>query len=211
MNDREGEPTGGPPAETSEGIDEDLVAKPAPRPESRARQLARVALRWFIILLIIFGAGAFVAYWFLYRPARAEISALNAQIGQANQQITDLQSEVDRLEPLGTENQRLQKELNEAQAHIQLLIALSEVNAARVSLAEENLPQAQTHLDNLSQNLETLMQTVPTAKQGEVIAMQNRLALVIDEMEQNAFAAQSDLEVLANSLNELESALFGET
>ena len=212
MNDREEGPAGvESPAETGEVKDEELVAEPIARPEPRSRQILRVAVRWLIILLVIFGAGAFVAYWFLYRPARAETSAINAQLAQANQQIADLQSQVNQLKPLGTENQRLQKELNTAQQHIQILTALSEVNAARAALADQNLSEAKAQLDKLSQNLDALQTTVPASEKDKITAMQNRLTLVTGEMDQNTFAAKSDLDVLANSLTELEKTLFGGT
>ena len=212
MNDREEEPTGvEPPAETGELKDEGFVAEPIAKPESRSRQILRVAVRWLIILLIIFGAGAFVAYWFLYRPASAEVTTTNAQLAQANQQIADLQSQVNQLKPLGAENQRLQKELNTAQQHIQVLTALAEANAARATLADQNLTQAKAHLDNLSQNLNALQTTVPASEKDKITAMQSRLTLVTGEMDQNAFAAKSDLDVLANSLTELEKTLFGGT
>jgi hypothetical protein len=40
--------------------------------------------------------------------------------------------------------------------------------------------------------------------------MQERLELALDEMEDNPYAAESDLDVLARGLLELENALFTE-
>jgi hypothetical protein len=58
------------------------------------------------------------------------------------------------------------------------------------------------------ETLETLKELVGPEQRDKVIAMQNRLALVIVEIDEDPSVAQSDLEVLANNLTILENTFF---
>jgi hypothetical protein len=88
------------------------------------------------------------------------------------------------------------------------LVVLADVRAAQASLAQNESEQALSLLSGVPDGLEALQAAVPGESQGEVDSMMSRVTLAIEGIETDQFAAQSDLEVLANSLIQLENNLF---
>jgi hypothetical protein len=188
--------------------EEQIPAPPEAGPPPRSRLFLRRALRWAAGLLIVFALGALAATWFLYRPQTQELAAARAAQQQSQARIAELEGQVDRLQPLGETNETLQAQLEQAEARTQLLATLVEVNRARLALANENLPEAQEGLSGAGQGLTELARLVGPGEREQVAAMQSRLELVRGEIEQDAFAAQSDLGVIAANLEQLEETLF---
>jgi hypothetical protein len=102
----------------------------------------------------------------------------------------------------------LRASLDEAELHVRLLSALTDVQAAQLNLALGEIDSARLSLSRTETKLEDLQELLPADQQGVVDGMIQRLNLVLDGMESDAFASQSDLEVLANSLLQLENTLF---
>ena len=186
---------------------EDITA-PAAEPETRWQRYLRLSIRWLAILLIIFGLGVLATAFLFYRPVADELAGTRDELQQYQAQIAELQDEVDRLQSLEKENQTLQDELQKANLHIQILSALSDVNAARLDLAQDNASGAQVDLTNTAETLKNLEQLVGAQQKEAVQAMQSRLDLALQEMDRDSFAAQSDLEVLATNLVQLENTFF---
>lgn len=63
-------------------------------------------------------------------------------------------------------------------------------------------------LNKTTTTLKTLQGMLPPDQQKVATDMQNRLILVVGELDSNKFAAQSDLNVLETSLVQLENILF---
>lgn len=192
-----------------EEIRRELAEVPPPEapPEKRERRFLSLAIRWVAGLLIVFGLGVLATALLFYRPATEELSSVRRELQQARQRIAELESEVDRLQALETENRALEEDIAEAELRIQVLSALSDVNAARLALADEEIAAAQEHLAGTPDTLERLEGLVGSQQREEVTAMQNRLELALEEMERDQFAAQSDLRVLATNLEQLEDTL----
>ena len=174
-------------------------------------------------LLIIFASGFLTAVLLLYIPERDEKSQLEAGRLQAEataeartdtlkSEIVHLENEVNdykaREDDLEAEIKNLQAELTKANLHIYILSALSDINAARVALTNDDAAEAQVYLTNTMETLETLKEIVDPGQRDKVLAMQNRLALVLAEIEDQPSVALSDLEVLANDLTLLENTFF---
>jgi polyhydroxyalkanoate synthesis regulator phasin len=165
-------------------------------------------LRWFLIALVLFGLGAAVTLWALYSPQRSQLAAANSQIQSLQGQVGDLQNQVKTLTPLGTTNQNLQQQINQENLHTSILSARTDVALAQLALAKQDTAKANLALSKTDQTLSKIGNLLPANQQKLVQEMQSRLTLAKSEIESNSYAAQSDLDVLANSLVDLENSLF---
>jgi hypothetical protein len=178
--------------------------------ESRFGKFLKSAIRWFFGLLIVFGLGALVAVYTLYIPERQGLQMSQADLQTANQKITDLESQVQKMNALESKNAALQKELDASVLHIKILTALADVDTARVALAEKDNAAAKTALTNTAATLKDAASLAGSAQSEAVKFIQDRLDLVLSEIDKDAATAQSDLVVVATKLVELEKALFSQ-
>jgi len=199
--------------------DEEILPTTAASPESRFQRFLKLSIRWVIGVLIVFALGFMSAVLLLYIPERDGKSQLETELTQAETRIDTLESEIISLEndiqdyivredELVSKAEAMQEEVKTANLHILILSALADVNAARVALVQDDVAGARVHLTNTDKTLETLKEFVGTEQRDKVNAMQNRLALVMAEIDENPSVAQSDLEVLANNLMMLENTFF---
>jgi hypothetical protein len=165
-------------------------------------------LRWFLIALVLFGLGVAFTLWALYSPQRSQLSAADSQNQSLQGQVSDLQNQVKTLTPLGTTNQNLQQQINQGDLHTAILSARNDVAQAQLALAKQDTAKASLALSKTDQTLTKIGSLLPSNQQKLVQDMQSRLTLAKSEIESNSYAAQSDLDVLANSLVDLENSLF---
>jgi len=178
--------------------------------EKRAGSFLKTATRWLFGLLIVFGLGALAVIFGLYNPLRQTLQQTEADLAVANQKIADLESQIQKLTPLESQNAALQKEIDSANTHIKLLTALSDVDTARVALSQNDAAAAKTALTNTATTLREIA-SLTGSSQGEAIkTIQDRLDIVLGEIETDAATAQTDLEVMATKLLEMEKVLFGQ-
>lgn len=194
------------PEEKPEDL-EDITA-PKAKPETRFQRFLRQALRWLVGFLIVFGLGVLASVFLLYQPTRQELTNLTGQLDQANQQISQLKNEINGLKPLEAKNKDLQNQLDQANLHIVIISALSDVNAARLALANDDQAGAKLHLTNTPKTLTDLASLVGSNQSEKIKSMQDRLQLAVSEISSNKFAAKSDLGVLAEDLVQLENTFF---
>lgn len=187
------------------------------RTESKTSQFFRSVLRWMGLGLVVFGLGALAAIFLFYVPKANEVKLANQNLAAAEGQITDLQTEITNLKnqmaelsTLEETKQSLQAELDQARLHIHLLAALTDIRTAQSALAQDDRAAAQTALTPTAATLTQLQKGLANEQAETVSALLSRLKLAQGELESNPFAAQSDLEVLAVSLLELEQSLFSE-
>lgn len=194
--------------------------KPVKTPPEKQRPSIWIRLlRWTIAILIVFGLGFIVAVFLLYLPTRQNLTATqselraarqeveNVQTG-ADQEITQLQNRIAELEALETRNQELLEETQDTRLHVVLLGVLSDVYRAQLALEQEDPTRANLALAKTGEKLDQMSELLP-AGQAEVVSdMQERLDLALAEISDDVFAAQSDLLVLVNMLQELENTYF---
>jgi TolA-binding protein len=156
----------------------------------------------------------------LYIPARDQAIMANNQIKAIEEQsqidledaahrIVKLEETIESLSTLETQNVELQKELDSANLHIVILSARADVATAQLILVKgEDVSKARIALSRTSDTLDTLGDMLEHNQRKIVSDLQERLELVLDELEDNPYAAESDLDVLARGLLELESAFF---
>ncbi|MFQ5616227.1 MAG: hypothetical protein ACE5GO_07190 [Anaerolineales bacterium] len=191
----------------------EISAEELPQGESKARQFFRNFFRWTAGLLVVFGLGVIAAIFLFYLPKVRELTSINDKLALANAEITNLEGQIEtlntRIEELSAledTNQTLQDDLRMAGLHIHLLSALADVHAAQFALALGDIDNARLQLNNTPNALATLQETLEPDQQQAVDLMKQRLELAISELDNDPFAAQSDLEVLANSLIQLENS-----
>lgn len=174
----------------------------------RFRRFLRKALIWLVVIVLAFGAGVGTFYFVRFQPTQERLSQQRQAVQEAQDEIADLESEVDRLSAFEERNQELQQEIDDVRLHITILSARSSVSDALLALSEENIAEAKLELDKVGQTLETLKDMLNQDQVDVVNNMLQRHELIMEELDRDAFSARSDLEVLSSKLGSLENTLF---
>ena len=188
---------------------EEAPVEPEPIPETKVRpSFWSRTLHWLLVVLVIFSLGALLVTLLFYIPLRREMSQREAELRATNQEISRLEEQVRSLSALETENEDLQAQMQRANLHIALLSARADVMTARLALAQDDPTRARVALNQTPETLNSLENLLEPDQQKAANDMQARLELALSGIEENTFAAQSDLNVLATNLLELEHAYF---
>ncbi len=188
-----------------------MEAPAAPKEPSRFGLFLRRALRWSAGIGVVFALGIGALWFTQVRPQAERIRELQSDLEAARSQVEALQKEVEDLRPLESENADLQASLAAAQQRHALLSTLVDVTQAQLALAQDDGLAARAALAEAPAQLKSLQRDLSGQEAETLAAMQDRLDLVLRELDQDeTFAAQRDLEVLANGLVELDRALFGQ-
>ena len=171
-----------------------------PKPPSRLGLFLRRALRWTVAVLVVFVLGIAATWVAQVQPKVDEIAQLRTDLQAA-------QTELERLRPLEAENEQLQAEANVAGQRLAVLGSLVDVTSAQVAMLMGDPEAARSELAGTAARLTELRGLLDPAGVAEVEAMQTRLEQVLGEVDDDAFAAQRDLEVLANNLATLDRSL----
>lgn len=212
--------------ETPETTVATIDAEEEPHPEEaeaegRVRTIFRKGIRWTVGLLIIFGLGLLTGIFGFYRPAlleaknsadimQAEIATANEKITALENQVADLEAEIAGLQPLKTRNEELLAEQKKLNLNIAILDARVDVANAQLALNEQDNTQARIILDQTSNTLNTINQLLESDQKEIVSDLKQRLDLVLEELDDDSFAAQSDMDVLETKLLQLQDSLFGD-
>lgn len=201
-----------------------------PQPESRYKRIFLRALRWSLGILIAFSFGILVTILVLYLPSWQKLAKTDDRLAQANQQIDDIESQTDErideiesqaqqqiddlksqieeLSALEIENEDLHTKLNQSDMHVALLSARVDIAMAQLALMNQDPTKAHIALSKTPETLDTLASLLEPGQRKIVTDMQERLELAVTELDDNEYAAQSDLDVLARTLVELEVTFF---
>jgi flagellin-specific chaperone FliS len=143
-----------------------------------------------------------------YQPEKAKVAQLSQEITKAEGEITSLEAEIDRLSVFEDQNVGLRDEISEITTHITILSARAAVADATLALEQNRLADVKLSLDKVGSTLESLKPML-NEDQAEVVEnMLQRYQLIVIELEDDSFSAQTDMEVLASKLNALENTLF---
>lgn len=203
-----------PPAvEEEPSMEEPAVEPVAPEAEAeeeepRGMPFWQRALRWVLAVLVVFGLGVVLTLYTTYVPTSRDLQRARAELAERDQEIDTLEARVEELSALEEDNEALEEAVDRAELHVQILSALTDVRSAQLALALEDRSRARVHLTNTPDTLTALGELLEPDRADLVESLQERLELVMEELEDDTFAAQSDLEVLANNLVELENAIF---
>lgn len=190
-----------------------LDTKVEPAKPKKNSLLTRI-MRWFLLLLIFFGLGALLVIFFLYLPLResteASRTSLQSELQTSQERVAELETQESILQSLEKRNQELEAELLQANQRILLLSAQADIASARLALAQEDPGVARTLLNGVKKNLDNLAEIANQDQKEAVSTMQQRLQLAIGGLEDDSYAAQSDLDVLATNLLQYENSLLSE-
>ena len=181
---------------TEDSSAQTLIPAAPPEPPSRLTLWLRRAMVWAAGVLVVFALGAVGNWWFQVRPRAGQVQQLTTQLEAANQ-------ELESLRPKAADADRLQASLDRAELRLLTLQALARVHEARAALALGEGSQGRLPALLADGSLARLQSLADPSAAETVGAMRERLAMAIDEIETNDFAAQGDLEILANDLYEL--------
>lgn len=193
---------------------EAMRAEPEPKgvaakPESRFGRFLRRTLRWATATVVVFGLGVAATWLNQVRPRINQVKLLEQGLATVEVQRDQLQTAVDELQGVQAENEVLQAELQETEGRLALLRVLVDVTSAQLGIAQEDPIAAKAALENTAAALVDLGAKLGPGQASTMAALQDRLTLVQAELEADIFAAQRDLEILANSLLEVERDQFG--
>jgi uncharacterized protein YeeX (DUF496 family) len=187
--------------------------------ESRGKSFFRQALRVALACVIVFGIGAILVIFLLYIPERQKSTQSSQDLAQASQtidlmqsQITDLEAELrnerDRYETLLSKNQELSSALDMAELQVVIIGMRTDIANARLAIAADDSGQALVILTNMPKSFDNMEILLPGRDAVIVANLRERLELVLGEIERDAYAADSDLDVLDKALLELENNYF---
>jgi len=199
------------------------LSEPAPEPvmESRSKRFLRQALRVALAFAVIIGIGAILVIFLLYIPERQKSTQSSQDLVQANQtielmqsQIADLETEFqdqqDRFDALLSENQELNNALDMADLQVVIISVRTDIANARLALAVDDTGQARLILTSSPKSFDKMENLLPKGDTEIVANLRERLELVLGEIERDAYAAESDLNVLDKALLELENNYFSQ-
>jgi hypothetical protein len=169
------------------------------KPAARVGCVSRVLYILIVAVVILsFAAGSIYLLW--VQPLTREKASLAGKLEAAVAELEDLR-------PLVAENEQLQGEAKQAALQLLVLTALVDVNAARVNMAQGDSEAAAATLVSIERGLSALQSRLTGEEARAVGQMRDRLDLVRGEIGSDAFAAERDLEVLANDLAQLAEGL----
>jgi hypothetical protein len=194
-------------AEPSSSPEEQTPAPPSP---GRGARFGQGLLRWAAGLGAVFALGI-VATWIVQvGPRNRDLTRARQDLARAQSDLAEAQAMAARVPGLEDENELLTHQLDVSQQRALVLSALVEVTRAQAALGLGDDGGARISLAGTMRHLDALLESVDSERRPQVEALRERLELVRDELPQDAFAAQSDLGVLANGLEELDAALADE-
>jgi multidrug resistance efflux pump len=167
-------------------MDEKETTPSEAKPETRLSKSMCGALRWSLVALLAFGLGALVIALTLYFPTRKQLDKANADLGQANATVTNQTSQITTLQ---TSNETLQKDLDSAQLHITVLMALSGVRGASQAVATGDYAGARLSLIQASDALSNLSGLLGTDQKDVLTAMQQSAAQALTKLKVNLTSA----------------------
>jgi hypothetical protein len=175
-----------------------------PAEESRLGRFFKRALRWVVVVLVIFALGVVAMQFVRVGPLIDERNSLDQSLAEAQAAQQGLQAELDRLEGVETENEELARFLQQSEARLAVLNILVDITRAQLALAQEDTVSVAAALQETGEKLNLLRDLIGV---GELDGLRERLVLVLSEVDADPFAAERDLEILANTLLEIEREL----
>jgi hypothetical protein len=187
-----------------------LTPPPPPPDRPRFSPWLRLALRWATGLLLVFALGLGATWLAQVRPLQLRVEALEQERATLEAHAADLQLQVQALEAVRAENASLKVDQARLEQQRLVLQAMSATAQAQLALAGGSGVDAPGPLlSRVEGYLAALQEVLAGSMQQEVRDLRDRLALAAGELTSDPFAAQRDLEILANGLRMLEEQLSG--
>jgi cell division protein FtsB len=187
-------------------------SKPSPSTPvpSRFTPRLRRSLRWATGLLLVFALGLGATWLVRVRPLQVRVEALEQERSTLEAQAAELQRQVQDMNAVRSENITLKVDQARLEQQRLVLQAMTGTAKAQLALAGGSTSEAPaTLLAQVDGQLSALQEALAGSMQQGVGDLRDRLALAAGEVTSDPFAAQRDLEILANGLSMLEEQLSG--
>lgn len=183
------------------------VGKGSTRPEKRPLSIWRRLFRLLLVMLIVFGLGAILVIFTLYIPQREQLQRAENRIEELSLQKQDeLQAANEEIQRLTTIEDRYgitQAQADQLQLQNLVLKIKLDVISARLALVSDDPGEASQALSETKDRIAELKELVGDQEQRNIENLDRRLDLVLSEIEEETFAAISDLEVMQEILEDL--------
>ncbi len=200
-------------SEPNSSFEEEVAESSTETPDEKkkpgkAQLIFRRILIWLVVIAIAFAGGFFVDSLLRYQPEQAKVATLTREITSAQTEIDSLEAEIERLDVFEELNLGLTEEIADITTHITILSARAAVADATLALEQDRIADTKLALDKVGSTLEILKTRLNDDQVEVVNNMLQRHHLILIELEDDSFSAQTDMEVLAAKLNALENTLF---
>jgi hypothetical protein len=193
----------------------DDVKKPKEKAEKKPPTRFQLGLRKGLIGLgivaLIFLAGLLTDHFVRYKPLADTLDTTRTDLEEANQAVSDLEAENERLVSSNQAAQEaieaLEDELSGVRANALFYQVLVDVNAARIALFMEDIEGAQGTLVDTQDNLEALLPAIEDVDPDLALSLPRRLELIVSGLERDPETGLIDLELFTKDLLELEPLL----
>jgi len=200
--------------ETPESHVEMPPEKPVKTEPSKTKIFFRKALIWFVVFVIVFGAGFLLDHFLRYQPLLEDLQQTQAEQVKLQDDLDELDNLIEqmtpKLEAANASIASLEDDLEIANARLQLYKVLVDVSNARLSLFLENVEEAKIALADTKTSLEALGPVIEKVDAALALSMPRRLELIIAGLERDPETAAIDLELFTKDLLALEPLLFDE-
>jgi hypothetical protein len=182
-------------------------------PETRLGRFIRTSTRNLAFGVGMFALGMFITLLVIYRPAEGELAITRQNLQAANQTISDNEAKLletqHQVSTLQAEYNRARADLDKVNARVYLQMMMNQVSIASNAIVARDGPAAQQALTNAKNNFKSLQalnisEVLTTAVAGQIDA---RLNLVNSELSSDPVTARSDLDLLSNTLSQLDKLL----
>lgn len=170
----------------------------------------RKLLRWTVAVMVVFALGVAAAWFARIQPQRDEIEQLKNDVVSEQASNQSLDAEIEELRPLIDANLELSEQLADAETQGEVLMITVDVSTAQLALIEDDVVTAKAALSGTDSRLGKLQEEFTGDRSQTVAEMRVRLILVLDEIDDDTFAALRDLEILSNNLRAFSRSLFGD-
>jgi hypothetical protein len=130
-------------ADSAESADMEMESLPdeeamETQEESRFGRFLKRALRWVVVVLVVFTIGVVAMQIVRVGPLIDERNSLDQSLAEAHASQQDLQAELDRLEGVEAENEELARALQQTETRLAVLNILVDITRAQLALAQED-------------------------------------------------------------------------
>lgn len=204
------------PAQSEEVItpEAEIVEEPAaiPVPPRQMPKWLKFGLIGLGAAVLLFLAGFLTDHFTRFQPLNAAYKTVSLQASDLEKQVTGLKDELTaanaQIIDLKSDKTGLQADFTAALTHVELLRAMSEIQAAQVALANADISGAKVALVDTPKRLENLKPAIAPVDAALAENMSARLGTAITAIDTNIGTAKTTLAALANNLLNIEALLY---
>jgi hypothetical protein len=190
------------------------IVEPAapPVPPRKMPKWLRLGLIGLGVVVLLFLAGFLTDHFTRFQPLNASYKAVSLQAAALDKKASNLSGELTaanaQIVDLKSNKTGLEADLAAALTHVELLSALSEIQAAQIALANADVSGAKVALVDTPKRLENLKPAIAPVDAALAENMSARLGTAITAIDTNIGTAKTTLAALTDNLLNIEALLY---